>query len=171
MPCSADVSSSTGKRFCTLVGDHSARGEWSDKLCPAAGRHRGAEDAPRSAVSPTHESLLTAYGTVGGRLVGGERPLYQLRPCWKNPPHRGGTPVAWFPGCGQATTFVFRHARAAPEIFDLLTEQAPPPAAAQSAFPCFATRWAADAAIWPSTSPAGATTSGRRSACCRPARG
>jgi UTP--glucose-1-phosphate uridylyltransferase len=37
-----------------------------------------AEDASVSAVQPTRESQLTSYGAVGGRLVGGDRPLYHI---------------------------------------------------------------------------------------------
>jgi UTP--glucose-1-phosphate uridylyltransferase len=37
-----------------------------------------AENATVSAVQPTRESQLTSYGAVGGRLVGGDRALYQV---------------------------------------------------------------------------------------------
>jgi UTP--glucose-1-phosphate uridylyltransferase len=67
-----------GQPFLHLVGDHLhvARGTVScaRQLIDVA----VAEDASVSAVQPTRESQLTAYGAVGGRLIGGDRPLYQI---------------------------------------------------------------------------------------------
>jgi len=64
--------------FLHLVGDHLhvARGTVScaRQLIDVA----VAENTSVCAVQPTHESHLTAYGSVGGRLIGGERPLYQV---------------------------------------------------------------------------------------------
>lgn len=64
--------------FLHLVGDHLhvARGTTScaRQLIDIA----VAEDTPVSAVQPTRESQLTSYGAIGGRLVGGDRPLYQV---------------------------------------------------------------------------------------------
>lgn len=80
-----------GREFCGaepflhLVGDHlhvsqSATGCARQLIDVAA-----AEDCPVSAVQPTHESLLTSYGTVGGKLVGGDRPLYQVEAIVEKP--------------------------------------------------------------------------------------
>jgi len=80
-----------GREFCGedpflhLVGDHlhvaqAATGCARQLLAVAA-----EENAPVSAVQPTHEGLLTAYGTVGGRLVGGDRPLYQVEAVLEKP--------------------------------------------------------------------------------------
>jgi UTP--glucose-1-phosphate uridylyltransferase len=71
--------------FLHLVGDHlhvasGAIGCARQILTVAA-----AENAPVSAVQPTRESLLTAYGTIGGRLVGGDRPLYQIETVMEKP--------------------------------------------------------------------------------------
>jgi UTP--glucose-1-phosphate uridylyltransferase len=71
--------------FLHLVGDHlhvsqSATGCARQLIDVAA-----AADCPVSAVQPTHESLLTAYGTVGGKLVGGDRPLYQIEAIIEKP--------------------------------------------------------------------------------------
>jgi len=55
MPCSADVSSSTGSVFAPRRRS-SARGEWSDKLCRQLVGIAESEDAPVSAVQPTHEA-------------------------------------------------------------------------------------------------------------------
>lgn len=80
-----------GREFCGpepflhLVGDHlhvsqSATGCARQLIDVAA-----AEDCPVSAVQPTHESLLTSYGTVGGKLVDGNRPLYQVEAIVEKP--------------------------------------------------------------------------------------
>lgn len=71
--------------FLHLVGDHlhvsqSATGCARQLIAVAA-----AEDCPVSAVQPTHESLLTSYGTVGGKLVGSDRPLYQIEAIVEKP--------------------------------------------------------------------------------------
>lgn len=82
---------SLGRGFCGdepflhLVGDHlhvsqAAMGCARQLLEVAA-----VENGPVSAVQPTHESLLTAYGTVGGKLVGGDRPLYQVEAVVEKP--------------------------------------------------------------------------------------
>ncbi len=81
----------SGRDFCGdepflhLVGDHlhvsqSATGCARQLIDIAA-----AENCPVSAVQPTHESLLTSYGTVGGKLVGGDRPLYQIEAIVEKP--------------------------------------------------------------------------------------
>lgn len=74
-----------GEPFLHLVGDHlhvsqSATGCARQLIAVAA-----AEDCPVSAVQPTHESLLTSYGTVGGKLVGGDQPLYQVEAIVEKP--------------------------------------------------------------------------------------
>jgi UTP--glucose-1-phosphate uridylyltransferase len=80
-----------GREFCGtepflhLVGDHlhvsqSAAGCARQLIDVAA-----AENCPVSAVQHTHESLLTSYGTVGGKLVGGDRPLYQIEAIIEKP--------------------------------------------------------------------------------------
>lgn len=71
--------------FLHLVGDHlhvasGATGCARQILTVAA-----AENAPVSAVQPTRESLLTSYGTIGGRLVGGGQPLYQIETVLEKP--------------------------------------------------------------------------------------
>jgi UTP--glucose-1-phosphate uridylyltransferase len=71
--------------FLHLVGDHlhvsqSATGCARQLIAVAE-----AEDCPVSAVQPTHESLLTSYGTVGGKLVGGDQPLYQVEAIVEKP--------------------------------------------------------------------------------------
>lgn len=81
-----------GRAFCGddaflhLVGDHlhvaSGAVSCARQLIDAATQ----ENAPVSAVQPTRESLLTAYGAVGGHLVGnGERALYQIETVLEKP--------------------------------------------------------------------------------------
>jgi UTP--glucose-1-phosphate uridylyltransferase len=94
--------------FLHLVGDHL----------------HAAEDAPVSAVQPTHESLLTAYGTVGGRLVGGDRPLYQIETVLEKPTPTVAEQLLLVPGlrAGFYLCFFGMHVLPA-EVFDLLEEQ------------------------------------------------
>ena len=71
--------------FLHLVGDHlhvalGATGCARQILNVAA-----AENAPVAAVQPTRESLLTSYGAVGGRLVGGDQQLYQIEAVLEKP--------------------------------------------------------------------------------------
>lgn len=113
-----------GEAFLHLVGDHLhvARGATScaHQLIEVA----GAEDAPVSAVQPTHESLLTAYGTVGGRFVGGDRPLYQIETVLEKPTPTLAEQQLLVPGlrAGHYLCFFGMHVLPA-EIFDLLEEQ------------------------------------------------
>jgi len=113
-----------GEPFLHLVGDHLhvARGDTScaRQLIDVA----AAEDAPVSAVQPTHESLLTAYGTVGGRLVGGGRPLYQIETVLEKPTPTVAEQQLLVPGlrAGHYLCFFGMHVLPA-EIFDLLAEQ------------------------------------------------
>ena len=113
-----------GEAFLHLVGDHLhvARGATScaRQLIDVA----AAEDAPVSAVQPTHESLLTAYGTVGGRLVGGDRPLYQIETVLEKPTPTLAEQQLLVPGlrAGHYLCFFGMHVLP-PEVFDLLEEQ------------------------------------------------
>ena len=113
-----------GGPFLHLVGDHLhvARGATScaRQLVDIA----AAEDAPVSAVQPTHESLLTAYGTIGGRLVGGDRPLYQIETVLEKPTPTVAEQELLVPGlrAGHYLCFFGMHVLP-PEIFDLLEEQ------------------------------------------------
>lgn len=80
-----------GREFCGsgpflhLVGDHLpvAAGQVScaRQLIDIA----GTENTPVSAVQPTRENLLTSFGAVGGKLVGGDLPLYQIEAVLEKP--------------------------------------------------------------------------------------
>lgn len=110
--------------FLHLVGDHlhvasGATGCARQILTVAA-----AENAPVSAVQPTRESLLTAYGTIGGRLVGGDRPLYQIETVMEKPTPTIAEQQLIVPGlrAGFYLCFFGLHVLDR-EIFELLEEQ------------------------------------------------
>jgi len=64
--------------FLHLVGDHLPVADGAVTCARQLIEVAEAEGTPVSAVQPTRESHLTSYGVVGGRLVGGDRPLYQV---------------------------------------------------------------------------------------------
>lgn len=110
--------------FLHLVGDHLhvAQGETScaRQLLDVA----AAEDAPVSAVQPTRESQLTSFGAVGGRLVGGARPLYHVEAVLEKPTPTLAEQQLIVPGlrAGFYLCFFGMHVLG-PEIFALLEEQ------------------------------------------------
>jgi UTP--glucose-1-phosphate uridylyltransferase len=113
-----------GETFLHLVGDHLHVANGPISCARQLVGIAEAEDTPVSAVQPTHESLLTAYGTVGGRLVGGERPLYQIETVLEKPTPTVAEQQLLVPGlrAGYYLCFFGMHVLP-PEIFDLLTEQ------------------------------------------------
>jgi len=74
-----------GDPFLHLVGDHLHVSQTTTGCARQLLQIATAENAPVSAVQPTHESFLTAYGTVGGKLVGGNHPLYQIEAVLEKP--------------------------------------------------------------------------------------
>jgi UTP--glucose-1-phosphate uridylyltransferase len=80
-----------GREFCGtepflhLVGDHLHVSQTATGCARQLIEVAAAENCPVSAVQHTHESLLTSYGTVGGKLVGGDRPLYQIEAVVEKP--------------------------------------------------------------------------------------
>jgi UTP--glucose-1-phosphate uridylyltransferase len=64
--------------FLHLVSDHLHVAHGTTSCARQLVDVAAAENASVSAVQPTRESQLTSYGAVGGRLVGGDRPLYQV---------------------------------------------------------------------------------------------
>jgi len=83
-----------------------------------------AENAPVSAVQPTRESQLTSYGTIGGRLVGGDQPVYQIDAVLEKPTPSIAEQQLIVPGlrAGFYLCFFGLHVLGA-EIFSLLEEQ------------------------------------------------
>ena len=110
--------------FLHLVGDHLhvARGavNCARQLLDVA----HAENASVSAVQPTRENQLTSYGTVGGRLIGGEKPLYQVEAVLEKPTPTVAEQQLIVPGlrAGFYLCFFGMHALG-PEIFAILEEQ------------------------------------------------
>jgi len=74
-----------GDAFLHLVGDHLHVASGSIGCAKQLLAVASAQNAPVSAVQPTRENLLTSYGTVGGRLVGGDQPLYQIEAVMEKP--------------------------------------------------------------------------------------
>ena len=113
-----------GETFLHLVGDHL---HVATGVVSCARQLIGvaeSENTPVSAVQPTHEGLLTAYGAVGGRLVGGERPLYQIETVIEKPTPTVAEQQLLVPGlrAGYYLCFFGMHVLP-PEIFELLEEQ------------------------------------------------
>src|SRR5690606_155093 len=71
--------------FLHLVGDHLHVSQTAVGCARQLIAIAEAENCPVSAVQPTHESLLTAYGTVGGKLTGGDKPIYQIESIIEKP--------------------------------------------------------------------------------------
>jgi UTP--glucose-1-phosphate uridylyltransferase len=113
-----------GEPFLHLVGDHLNVANGPTSCARQLVGIAEAEDAPISAVQPTHESFLTAYGAVGGRLVSGERPLYQIETVLEKPTPTVAEQQLLVPGlrAGYYLCFFGMHVLP-PEIFELLTEQ------------------------------------------------
>jgi len=71
--------------FLHLVGDHLHVALGTTSCARQILTIAAKENAPVAAVQPTRESLLTSYGTIGGRLVGGDQPLYQIEAVLEKP--------------------------------------------------------------------------------------
>jgi UTP--glucose-1-phosphate uridylyltransferase len=113
-----------GEPFLHLVGDHLHVAHGATSCARQLIDLATAEDAPVSAVQPTHESLLTAYGTVGGRLVGGDRPLYQIETVLEKPTPTVAEQQLLVPGLRAGFYLCFFGLHVLPaDIFDLLEEQ------------------------------------------------
>jgi UTP--glucose-1-phosphate uridylyltransferase len=110
--------------FLHLVGDHlpvsHSKASCARQLLDVA----SAEDAPVSAVQPTRESHLTSFGAIGGRLVGGAKPLYQVEAVLEKPTPTIAEQQLIVPGlrAGFYLCFFGMHVLG-PEIFGLLEEQ------------------------------------------------
>jgi UTP--glucose-1-phosphate uridylyltransferase len=113
-----------GENFLHLVGDHLHVAHGAISCARQLIGVAESEDTPVSAVQPTHEGLLTAYGTIGGRLVGGERPLYQIETVIEKPTPTVAEQQLLVPGlrAGYYLCFFGMHVLP-PEIFELLEEQ------------------------------------------------
>ena len=114
-----------GEPFLHLVGDHLPVSHTATSCARQLIDVAAAEDATVSAVQPTRESQLTSFGAVGGRLVGGERPLYQVESVLEKPTPTVAEQQLIVPGlrAGQYLCFFGMHVLE-PYIFSLLEELA-----------------------------------------------
>lgn len=110
--------------FLHLVGDHLHVAHGTTSCARQLIDVAVAENASVSAVQPTRESQLTSYGAVGGRLVGGDRPLYQIDTVLEKPTPTAAEQQLIVPGlrAGFYLCFFGLHVLG-PEIFALLEEQ------------------------------------------------
>ncbi len=110
--------------FLHLVGDHLHVAQGTTSCARQLIDIAVAENTSVSAVQPTRESQLTAYGAVGGRLVGGDRPLYQIDTVLEKPTPTVAEQQLIVPGlrAGFYLCFFGLHVLG-PEIFALLEEQ------------------------------------------------
>ncbi len=114
-----------GEPFLHLVGDHLHVSQ-GEKSCARQLLDIAVEEnAPVSAVQPTRESQITSFGAIGGRLVGGEQPLYQIETVLEKPTPSVAEQHLIVPGlrAGFYLCFFGLHVLGA-EIFSLLDEQA-----------------------------------------------
>lgn len=71
--------------FLHLVGDHIHLSETTTSCAQQLLAIAASENAPVSAVQPTRESQLTSFGAVGGKLLGGDLPLYEIEAVLEKP--------------------------------------------------------------------------------------
>jgi UTP--glucose-1-phosphate uridylyltransferase len=112
-----------GEPFLHLVGDHLHVSQGPQSCARQLLEVAAAEDASVSAVQPTRESQLTSYGAIGGRLIGGEKPIYQIEAVLEKPTPSVAEQQLIVPGlrAGFYLCFFGLHVLGA-EIFDLLDE-------------------------------------------------
>ena len=110
--------------FLHLVGDHLHVALAATSCARQVIAVATAENAPVAAVQPTHESLLTSYGAVGGQLVSGDLPLYQIEAVLEKPTPTLAEQQLIVPGlrAGHYLCFFGLHVLDG-EIFTLLEEQ------------------------------------------------
>ncbi len=110
--------------FLHLVGDHLHVSNTAVSCARQLLEVATAENASVSAVQPTRENQLTSFGAVGGRLVGGARPLYQVEAVLEKPTPTLAEQNLIVPGlrAGFYLCFFGLHVLE-PEIFALLDEQ------------------------------------------------
>lgn len=109
--------------FLHLVGDHLHVSQAAASCARQLLEIAVAENAPVSAVQPTRENQLTSFGAVGGRLVGGARPLYQVESVLEKPTPTLAEQQLIVPGlrAGFYLCFFGMHVLE-PELFSILEE-------------------------------------------------
>jgi UTP--glucose-1-phosphate uridylyltransferase len=117
--------------FLHLVSDHLYLSRLADQRCAqqlvAAAE---AEGCSVSAVQPTRESMLTYYGTIGGRRVAGRNDVYEVEDVLEKPTPTEAEQTLMIPGlrAGHYLCFFGMHVLT-PAVLDLLEEElakAPP---------------------------------------------
>ncbi len=110
--------------FLHLVGDHLHVSQGKKSCARQLLDIAIAENSSVSAVQPTRESQITSYGAIGGRLVGGEQPLYQIEAVLEKPTPSVAEQQLVVPGlrAGFYLCFFGLHVLGA-EIFTILEEQ------------------------------------------------
>lgn len=113
-----------GENFLHLVGDHLHVAQGKVSCARQLLEVAEAENASVSAVQPTRESHLTSYGAIGGRLIGGDKPIYQIEAVLEKPTPSVAEQQLIVPGlrAGFYLCFFGLHVLGA-EIFSLLEEQ------------------------------------------------
>jgi UTP--glucose-1-phosphate uridylyltransferase len=120
----------SGREFCGdtpflhLVGDHLPVATGPVSCARQLIDIAVAQNTPVSAVQPTRENLLTSFGAVGGKLVGGDLPLYQVEAVLEKPTPTVAEQELLVPGlrAGFFLCFFGMHVLDA-EIFSLLDQQ------------------------------------------------
>jgi UTP--glucose-1-phosphate uridylyltransferase len=110
--------------FLHLVGDHLHVANGTTSCARQLIDVATAENASVSAVQPTRESQLTSYGAIGGRLIGGEQPLYQIDTVLEKPTPTVAEQHLIVPGqrAGFYLCFFGLHVLG-PDLFAILDEQ------------------------------------------------
>ena len=110
--------------FIHLVGDHLAVATGGVSCARQLIDIAVAQNAPVSAVQPTRENLLTSFGAVGGKLVGGDLPLYQIERVLEKPTPTVAEQELLVPGlrAGFFLCFFGMHVLDA-DVFSLLEQQ------------------------------------------------
>ncbi|MCC5023859.1 MAG: UTP--glucose-1-phosphate uridylyltransferase [Candidatus Synoicihabitans palmerolidicus] len=110
--------------FLHLVGDHLHLSDTTVSCARQLLEIAAAEQAPVSSVPPTRESQLTSFGAIGGKLVGGDTPLYEIEAVLEKPTPTVAEQELLVPGmrAGFYLCFFGLHVLDS-EIFSLLDEQ------------------------------------------------
>ncbi len=111
-------------KFLHLVGDHLHLSDSTISCARQLLAVAEAEDAPVSAVQSTRESQLTSFGAIGGKLVGGDQPLYEIEAVLEKPTPTVAEQQLLVPGmrAGFYLCFFGMHVLDS-EIFEILESQ------------------------------------------------
>ena len=110
--------------FLHLVGDHLHLSDSTLSCARQLLAVAAAENTPVSAVQPTRESQLTSFGAIGGKLLGGDSPLYEIEAVLEKPTPTIAEQELLVPGmrAGFYLCFFGLHVLDG-EIFSILDEQ------------------------------------------------